>query len=116
MLTVACDLLRVGEKVLFLSDALHSRNASLAATVVVAVVRRHMSDSWVLFRVVIGRYIITSSLLLFFTFLLFTTVFLQVGFLPWKTRVAFPGESQLRQSRATQPTVHAGCFSVSLIH
>ena len=28
----------------------------------------------------------------------------------------FPGESQLRQSRATQPTVHAGCFSVSIIH
>ena len=24
-------------------------------------------------------------------------------------------ESQLRQSRATQPTVHAGCFSVSVI-
>ena len=30
--------------------------------------------------------------------------------------VAFPGESQLRQSRATQPGVHAGCFSVSMIH
>ena len=28
----------------------------------------------------------------------------------------FPGESQLRQSRATQPTVHAGCFRVSIIH
>ena len=28
----------------------------------------------------------------------------------------FPGESQLRQSRATQPKVHAGCFSVSIIH
>ena len=25
-------------------------------------------------------------------------------------------ESQLRQSRATQPGVHAGCFSVSMIH
>ena len=31
-------------------------------------------------------------------------------------RVAFPRERQLRQSRATQPTVHAGCFSVSIIH
>ena len=31
-------------------------------------------------------------------------------FLPW------PGESQLRQSRATQLTVHGGCFSVSIIH
>ena len=39
-----------------------------------------------------------------------------VGFLPWEIRVAFPGESQLQQSRATQPTVHAGCFSVSISH
>ena len=28
----------------------------------------------------------------------------------------FLRESQLRQSRATKPTVHAGCFSVSIIH
>ena len=27
-----------------------------------------------------------------------------------------PGENQPRQSRAAQPTVHAGCFSVSKIH
>ena len=27
-----------------------------------------------------------------------------------------PGKSQLRQSRATQPQLHAGCFSVSIIH
>ena len=26
-----------------------------------------------------------------------------------------PGESKLQQSRATQPTVHAWCFSVSII-
>ena len=39
-----------------------------------------------------------------------------MGFLPWEIRVAFPGKSQLRQSCATQPTVHAGCFSVSRIH
>ena len=39
-----------------------------------------------------------------------------MGFLPWETRMTFPGESQLRQSRATQPTVHAGRFSVSIIH
>ena len=39
-----------------------------------------------------------------------------MGFLPWEIRVAFPGESQLWQSRATQPTVHAGCFSFSIIH
>ena len=33
-------------------------------------------------------------------------------------RVAFRGESQLRQSRAIQPMVHAGCgcFSVFIIH
>ena len=40
-------------------------------------------------------------------------------FLPWGIRVAFPGERQLRQSRATQPTqptVHAWCFSVSIIY
>ena len=32
-------------------------------------------------------------------------------FLPWEIRVASSGESQLRQSRATQPIkVRAGCF------
>ena len=30
--------------------------------------------------------------------------------------VAFPGESQLQQSRTTQPSVHVGCCSVSIIH
>ena len=39
-----------------------------------------------------------------------------VPLVPWEIGVAFPWESQLRQSRAAQPTVHAGCFSVSLIH
>ena len=39
-----------------------------------------------------------------------------MGFLPWEICVAFPGESQLWQSCATQQTVHAGCFSVSVIH
>ena len=39
-----------------------------------------------------------------------------MGFLPWKIRVAFPWESQLRQSRATQPMVQVGCFSVFIIH
>ena len=37
-------------------------------------------------------------------------------FLPWDIRVAFPMESQLRQSRETQPTMHTGCFGVSIIH
>ena len=39
-----------------------------------------------------------------------------MGFSPWEIWVAFPGESQLQQSCATQPTVHAECFSVSIIH
>ena len=39
-----------------------------------------------------------------------------MGFPPWEIWVAFPGESQLRQSRDTQPTVHDGCFRVSIIH
>ena len=38
-----------------------------------------------------------------------------MGFLPWEIRVSFPGESELRQSHATQPTAHAGYFSVSII-
>ena len=40
----------------------------------------------------------------------------RVGFLPREIRVAFPMESRLRQSGATQQTVHARCFSVSIIH
>ena len=39
-----------------------------------------------------------------------------MGFLPWEIQVACPRKSQLRQSHTTQPTVHAGCFSVSIIH
>ena len=39
-----------------------------------------------------------------------------MGFLPCKIRVAFPGESQLRPSRAIKPTVHSGCFSFYIIH
>ena len=35
---------------------------------------------------------------------------------PWEIWVAFPRESQLWHSCATQPTVHAGCFCVSIIH
>ena len=40
--------------------------------------------------------------------LLFYNCVVSMGFLPWEIRVAFPGESLLRQSRATQPSVHAG--------
>ena len=39
-----------------------------------------------------------------------------MGFLPCEIRIAFPGKSQLRQSGATQPAVHVGCFFVSIIH
>ena len=39
-----------------------------------------------------------------------------MGFSSWEIRVAFPGKSQLRQSRAAQTIVHAGYFSVSIIH
>ena len=40
----------------------------------------------------------------------------RMGFFPWDILVAFFEGSQLRQSRATQSTVHTGCFSVSRIH
>ena len=45
----------------------------------------------------------------------FCNCIILMGFLPSEIRIALPGESQLRQSRATQPTVHAGCFRVSII-
>ena len=51
-------------------------------------------------------------LLLLSLFCFFNNYIVPMGFLPWEIRVAFPGERQLRQSRATQPTVHAGCFLV----
>ena len=53
---------------------------------------------------------------LFFYFFYFYNCIVPMGFLPWEIRVAFPGESQRRQIRATQPRVHAGYFSVSIIH
>ena len=48
----------------------------------------------------------------FLTFYIFTfyNCIVPMGFLPWKIRVALSGKSQLQQSRATQTTVHAGCF------
>ena len=45
----------------------------------------------------------------------FYSCIVAMRFLP-RIQVAFPGESWRRQSRATQPTVHVGCFSVSIIH
>ena len=52
----------------------------------------------------------------FLPFFFFCKCFVPVEFLRWKMRIAFPEERQLRQSRATQPTVHAWCFSVSITH
>ena len=51
--------------------------------------------------------------------LIFQQLYCTIGISPspWEIFVFFfPRESQLRQSRATQPTVHAGCLSVCLIH
>ena len=41
----------------------------------------------------------------------FFTTIAPSGFPPWDIRFAFQG-----QSRATQPAMHTGCFSVSIIH
>ena len=40
----------------------------------------------------------------------FNNFIVPMGFLPWGIRAVFPREGQLRQSHATQPAVHAGCF------
>ena len=57
---------------------------------------------------------------LFFLNIFLYTLLSQWEFLPWEIRVAFPKESQLQQSRATQSQinykVHAGSFCVSVIH
>ena len=50
------------------------------------------------------------------TFFFFTTVLSHWNSSHGKFGLLFPGESQLRQSRATQPSVHTGCFSVFIIH
>ena len=44
------------------------------------------------------------------------TVLSHWDFFHGKIGLLFPGESQLRQSRATQPKVRVGCSSVSIIH
>ena len=51
-----------------------------------------------------------------FCFVTIYSCVVPLGFLPWEIRVAFSDENQQRQSRATQPTVHTGCFSISIIH
>ena len=57
----------------------------------------------------------TSPFFFFFSFFLDSCID-PIGCLPWEIWVAFPLESQLQQSYATQPTVHGGCFIVSIIH
>ena len=52
----------------------------------------------------------------FFLNTFFYNCIVQMGFLPWKIQVAFPGKSQLQQGHAIQPRVHARCSSVSIIH
>ena len=54
-------------------------------------------------------------MLLYFYFTFYNCCVL-MGFLPWKNRVAFPGESQPLQSRAIQPSVHGFFFNVSIVH
>ena len=49
-------------------------------------------------------------------FFFFTTVLSHLDFSHGKFGFPFPGKSQLRRSRGIQPTVHAVCFRVSIIH
>ena len=48
--------------------------------------------------------------------IIFNNCIFHLEFPLWKIRVALPGESQLRKSRAIHSMVHAECFSVSAIH
>ena len=49
-------------------------------------------------------------------FYFISQLYCPIGSSPMGNSGAFPGESQMWQSRATQPTVHAGCFNVSIIY
>ena len=60
--------------------------------------------------------VLTSQSVSSTLFFIFNNCIVPFGFLPREIRVAFPTENQLRQSRATQTTEHAECFSVSIIH
>ena len=57
-----------------------------------------------------------TFLKLFFLIFNFYNCIFPMGFLTWEIWVALPRESKLQQSCTTEPTVHAGCFSVSIIH
>ena len=58
---------------------------------------------------------LTAVQIMVMIFFLYSCIVL-LGLLPWEIQVAFPGQSQLQQSCTTQPAVHAGCFSIFLIH
>ena len=75
--------------------------------------------SLLLYSIVWGGLLRGSALFLstFFLLLHFTLLFfLLFTFSPMGNTGCFLGESLLRQSCTTQPTVHAGCFSVFIIH
>ena len=55
----------------------------------------------------LGLHTRPHTFLFYFTF---CNCIVHMGFLPWETWFAFPGESQLRQSRAIQTTVHVQVF------
>ena len=46
----------------------------------------------------------------------FEQLYCPSGISPMGSSGCLPCESQLQQRHTTQPTVHAGCFSVSIIH
>ena len=47
----------------------------------------------------------------FFIYLYLNRCIVPLRFLPWEIRVTVPVESQLRQNLATQPKMHARCFT-----
>ena len=51
-----------------------------------------------------------------FVVVFFEQLYCPIGISPMWNSGCFHRESQLRQIRATQPILHVGCFSVSIIH
>ena len=47
-----------------------------------------------------------------FIYLFFYNCFVPLGVLSWEIRVAFPGESQLRQNHATRPVMIVTCIKI----
>ena len=61
-------------------------------------------------------YLLVFSVLFIYLFIYFATVLPHRDFFQLEIRVAFPGKSQLQQSRASQPMVHTGWFGASIIY